>query len=137
MKNYNIIVVYNKSGNKILMCKRTYEPFKGQLNLVGGLIEENEDGLTAAYRELNEETGISSEDIHLKHFMDFKYHYYDISLEVYVGQLNKEVKLVEEVNKLLWVLETEDFYNKNYAGDGNISHIIKQIEYEKEKILKE
>ena len=131
MKNYNIIVVYNQSGNKILMCKRTNDPFKGQLNLVGGLIEENEDGLTAAYRELNEETGILSDDIHLKHFMDFKYHYYDVLLEVYVGQLNKELKLVEEVNELLWVLETEDFYNKNYAGDGNIGHIIKQIEYEK------
>lgn len=55
------------------MCKRSREPFKGLLNLVGGKIENNEDGLSAAYREMFEETSITYNDIRLSHLMDFTY----------------------------------------------------------------
>ena len=49
-------------------------------------------------------------------------------LEVYYGTLNKEVKLIEEVNKLEWVLIDDDFFNMNkYAGEGIIGHIIEEI----------
>ena len=57
MKKLNLILVYNKEENKILMCKREKEPYKGKFNLVGGKVEQNEDELHAAYRELQEETG--------------------------------------------------------------------------------
>lgn len=132
---YNIILVYNHTGEKLLFCERTLEPFKGQLNLVGGKVE-SDDYLDEAYRELKEETGIKSEEIFLRHFMDFNYAYYDIVLQVYVGQLNRPVKLVEEVNKLLWLDEGENFFSSRFAGDGNIGHIVKQVHYEKDKILK-
>ena len=36
LKKLNVILVYNKSENKILMCKRAKEPYKGKYNLVGG-----------------------------------------------------------------------------------------------------
>ena len=36
MKKYNVILVYNQTEDKILMCKRTKEPYKGKYNLVGG-----------------------------------------------------------------------------------------------------
>lgn len=134
MKHYNLIVVYDVNGTKLLMCERKKEPFKGQLNLVGGQVEKS-DSLSEAYRELEEETGINKDSIDLIHFMDFTYHYYDILLEVFVGQLKEEVQLVEEVNKLLWVDENENFYSDKYAGDGNIGHIIKQIVYDKAQIL--
>lgn len=52
MKELNVILVYNKEENKILMCKREKEPYKGKFNLVGGKVEQNEDELHAAYREL-------------------------------------------------------------------------------------
>ena len=29
MKGYNVIVVYNKEADKMLMCKRVKEPYKG------------------------------------------------------------------------------------------------------------
>ena len=54
MKKLNLILVLNKEETKILMCKREKEPYKGQYNLVGGKVEENEDELDAAYRELQE-----------------------------------------------------------------------------------
>lgn len=49
-------------------------------------------------------------------------------LEVYFGILNKEVKLIEEVNKLEWVSIEDNFFDMNkYAGEGNIGHIIEEI----------
>ena len=73
MKKLNVIIVYNKEENKILMCKREKEPYKGKFNLVGGKVEQNEDELHAAYRELQEETGITDKDITLTHIMNFQY----------------------------------------------------------------
>ena len=129
MKKLNVILVYNKDESKILMCKRTKEPYKGKYNLVGGKVEENETKLKAAYRELKEETGISNKDIVLTHIMDFKYSMQNMELEVYAGKLNKDVKLVEEVNKLYWIDKNENFYDTNiYGGERNIWHMVKQTE---------
>lgn len=129
MKKLNIILVYNENKDKILMCKREKEPYKGKYNLVGGKVEENEDELDAAYRELYEETGISKEDIIIQNIMNFNYKITDMELEAYAGVLNKEKELVEEVNKLYWIDSKEDFANtEKYAGDGNILHIVKTAE---------
>ena len=128
MKKYNVIVVFDKDLNKTLMCKRTKEPYKGMFNLVGGKIERENDGLNEAYRELNEETNITIEDISLIHFMNIEYVVFDKLIEVYYGILNKEVNLIEEVNKLEWVSINDNFFDMNkYAGEGNIGHIIEEI----------
>ena len=63
MKKLNVILVYNEDKSKILMCKREKEPYKGMFNLVGGKLEDGETELEGAYRELEEETGITSSDI--------------------------------------------------------------------------
>ena len=125
MKKLNIILVYNKKANQILMCKREKEPYKGKLNLVGGKVEADEDELSAAYRELNEETGIKFEDINLVHIINFQYILDDFELEVYAGKLNKDVDLIEEVNKLYWIDIKENFFDINrFAGYGNIGHMV-------------
>ncbi len=131
MKQYNVIVIFNKDMNKTLMCKRTKEPYMGMYNLVGGKIEKENDGLNEAYRELIEETNISKNDVELKHFMNIEYISFNKSLEVYYGILNKEVELVEEVNKLEWVDINDNFFDMTrYAGEGNIGHIIEEIKIE-------
>ena len=128
MKKYNVVVIFDKDIKKTLMCKRTKEPYKGMYNLVGGKIEKENDGLNEAYRELVEETNISKNDVSLKHFMNIEYISFDKLIEVYYGVLNKEVELIEEVNKLEWVDITDNFFNMNkYAGEGNIGHIIEEI----------
>lgn len=128
MKKYNVIVVFDKDFNKTLMCKRTKEPYKNMYNLVGGKIEKENDGFSEAYRELYEETNISKNDITLIHFMNIEYVVFDKILEVYYGILNKEVNLIEEVNKLEWVNINDNFFDmKKYAGEGNIGHIIEEI----------
>ena len=129
MKKLNIIEVYNKDKSKILMCERKKEPYKGKINLVGGKVEKDETEISAAYRELEEETGITSKDIHLTYVMNFQYKILDIELEVFTGILKKDVNLIEEVNKLLWINKNENFYDlEKFAGEGNIWHIIKHIE---------
>ena len=136
MKKLNVILVYSKDENKILMCKREKEPYKGKFNLVGGKVEKDEDELHAAYRELYEETGIRSDDIVLTHIMNFQYIMQDMELEVYAGKLNKDIELIEEVNKLYWINKNENFFDlEKYAGEGNIGHMLQQVEIYKDKIF--
>ena len=136
MKKLNVILVYNKDEDKILMCKREKEPYKGKFNLVGGKVEKDEEELHAAYRELQEETGITNNDIILKHIMNFQYEISNIELEVYAGKLNKNVKLVEEVNKLYWIGKEENFFDiDKFAGEGNIGHMVQQVEIYKSELL--
>lgn len=136
MKKLNVILVYNKEESKILMCKREREPYKGKLNLVGGKVEQNEDELHAAYRELQEETGITKSDIVLTHIMNFQYQMSDMELEVYAGKLNKDVQLKEEINKLYWVDKNENFFDVDkYAGEGNIGHMLRQVEINKNELF--
>ena len=128
MKKMNVIVVFDKYLKQTLMCKRNKEPYMGMYNLVGGKIEKENDGLNEAYRELVEETNITKDDIELTHFMNLTYVKWDKELEVYYGVLNKDVELIEEVNKLEWVDINENFFDMTrYAGEGNIGHIIEEI----------
>lgn len=136
MEKLNVIIVYNKEEDKILMCKREKEPYKGKFNLVGGKVEQDEDELHAAYRELQEETGITDKDITLTHIMNFQYKMQDMELEVYAGKLNKNVDLIEELNKLYWIDKNENFFDlEKYAGEGNIGHMVQQVEIYKDKIF--
>jgi len=134
MQGYNVIVVLNNERDKLLMCRRKKDPYKGLNNLVGGKIEPNESGIDAAYRELLEETNISSELISLKHLMDFTYYYQNCYVEVYVGKLIQEVNVIGDENDLYWSELSHNFFDMNlYAGEGNIGHMLEQIKiYEKE-----
>ena len=135
MRGYNVIVVYNENADKILMCKRKKDPYKGLANFVGGKIEKNENGLDAAYREL-EETTITKDDIMLLHIMDFTYYIENYYLEVYVGKLNKIVDVNGTENKLFWSTLDNNFFDETqYAGEGNIGHIVQHIETLKGELL--
>lgn len=128
MRKLNLIVVFNNDLKKALFCIRAKEPYKGLYNFVGGKVEENETNDEAAYRELYEETGISNQDIELDHFMDLNYFKYENNIQVYYGILKHGVTLVEEKNKLEWlVINDELLDNSKFGGNYNIPHIIRQI----------
>ena len=115
---YNCIVVFNKAKDSVLFCKRQKDPYKGLFNFVGGKVEPGEDPDKAAYRELQEETGITRQQIRLYRLMDIRYYYQDFELELYVGKLEDEVLLREEKNPLLWLPLTEDYTDKGrFAGE--------------------
>jgi len=126
-------MVYSPDLKHLLMCKRTNEPYQGLYNLVGGKIEAHESSEEAAYRELFEETGITKQDILLHHFFDFTYYYQNCYVEVHVGKLNHPVQLVEEKNHLFWSDLKQNFFGPQYAGEGNIGHMVEQVRlYENE-----
>lgn len=114
--------------------KKTYQ---GLSNFVGGKIEADEHGIDAAYRELREETAIQRADIELTHLMDFTYYLDDCYVEVYAGRLKKAVVVSGEENELYWSDLESDFYDRDqYAGDGNVGHILKKIERSRDRLLK-
>ena len=137
MQGYNVIAVYDMTAEKLLMCRRKKEPYMGMSNLVGGKIEKDEDGLAAAYRELWEETAITGDDIELHHLMDFKWYMSDCYMEVYVGKLNKPVDVSGDENDLYWTALDQNFFDMTkYAGEGNIGHILAQVELYNKDLLK-
>ncbi|MBQ8201111.1 MAG: NUDIX domain-containing protein [Clostridia bacterium] len=128
MKQLNVIIVYHPDGEHVLMCMRRKPPYQDKYNLVGGKVEQGEDGMTAAYRELREETGITDNDVTLTHVMDFRYAYCRIELQVYAGALKRDVCLVEETNPLCWMPLTENFFDpERFAGEGNIGHMLESV----------
>ena len=136
MYGVNLIVVYNSSRDKILMCKRLKEPYLGLYNFVGGHIEDGEDGLTAAYRELEEETGITANDIKLTHLMDFNYPLDNCYVEVYAGRLFRDIAVSGDENELFWSDLNHNFFDMTiYAGEGNIGHILYHINFHSKDIL--
>ena len=139
MKNvqgYNIIMVYSPDRKRLLMCRRVKQPYLGLLNLVGGKIEPGEDGMDAAYRELLEETGITREHIDLSHVMDFTYYFQRCYVEVYAGRLRSEVEPSGDENPLIWSELDHNFFDMRlYAGEGNIGHMIEQVNLAQDEIL--
>ena len=131
----NLVVVINKNFNKVLMCLRKNNPYKGQFNFVGGKIKKGEESFESAYRELLEETGIKKDKITLCHLMNIDYIIRKLKLEVYCGILIEDVVLIEEVNPLYWIDINEDFFDlKKFAGEGNIGLIIEQVLLHKKQL---
>jgi len=125
MISYNLILVLNPSETKVLMCKRMTDPYLGKYNLVGGKIEDGENELESAYRELIEETGITRNDITLFEFIDFVWHPVKMKMKVYIGRLEHQVSLIEEAHPLEWIDISSNFFDgESFAGEGNIGHMI-------------
>ncbi len=63
------IIVFDRKKENVLLIERKNEPFKNSWALPGGFVDKDEALDKAAYRELEEETGIRS--INLKQFYTF------------------------------------------------------------------
>ncbi|CAM3653205.1 NUDIX domain-containing protein [Cohnella lubricantis] len=136
MQGYNLLMIYNEAMDRLLMCRRLKDPYKGLSNFVGGKIEPGEPGMDAAYRELREETGVSREDVVLHHVMDFKYYLQDCYVEVYAGRLKRDVAVSGDENELYWSdLEQNFFDMTRFAGEGNIGHMVEQVKLYRSLLL--
>ena len=133
----NVSVVFDHTGENVLMCLRRKDPYQGKLNFVGGKVEAGENYLDAAYRELEEETGITQEVISLVHRMDMTYHTYSMEIQVFVGKLKHAFAVSGDENELIWLPANGDFASVDrFAGDWNIAHIMEIIRQDIDNILK-
>jgi len=136
MQGYNVILIYSQRVSHILMCIRRKDPFLGLKNLIGGQIEDGESGIDAAYREMFEESGISSDIVSLTHVMDFVYRMSDCRIEVYAGRLTCDFDVFGNENELVWVDADENFFDAaKFAGNGNIGHLIAETNLYANKIF--
>lgn len=128
MKVVNIIIVFDVDEKNVLMCHRQKDPYKGLYNFVGGKKELNETDFEAAYRELEEESAISSKDIIINPLFTTRYYQDNVELQVYYGTLKHPINLKEEAHPLVWMSINEDFSNSSkFAGQGNIKHMMAMI----------
>ena len=128
MTGYNLIVVFSHDRERVLLCRRKKNPYLGMYNFVGGHIEKGETGEDAAYRELYEETAIGHEVISLRHLMDFTYYNQNCYVEVWCGRLKSDFNVRGDENELCWRPADGDFFDlKQYAGEGNMGHIMEQL----------
>lgn len=135
MKGYNLLVIFDQAGERVLMCRRRKAPYPGLLNFLGGKIEPGEEGLDAACRELEEETGITRRDCSLTHFMDSVYQADGYYLEIYTGQLNGTIAVSGGENELVWLELPQDFFDtRTFAGRGLLGHILLEIDAAKERL---
>lgn len=69
-------------------------------------------------------------------FMDFTYYFHDCYVEVYVGRLKEELQVSGDENELYWSDLNQDFFDMSkYAGEGNIGHVVEQVNMIKDEIL--
>ncbi len=126
----NLILVYNCCKTEVLCCLRNKEPFTGKYNFVGGKVEVDEDSFSAAYRELEEETGITKADIKLQRVIDYNFYEEDGTcyMEVFAGRLLNDVELVEEEQQLKWISLNENFFDcDKFAGHGNLGFVLNYV----------
>ncbi len=66
-----VILTIREGAFSVLLVERGGEPFAGQWALPGGFVQIDEDLADAAYRELEEETGVRRNSVHLEQLATF------------------------------------------------------------------
>ena len=140
MKNFVVIMLFSKDYKKVLLVKRSKNPYKNCWNGIGGKIKENETEIEAAIRECKEETNIDL--INPKLFITYKYPESNPSNSgTILNVIYDFVDVVDVESNYEGIYEWKDidfamnFNNNEIAGFSNIGQFIKEI-YDLEDIKK-
>lgn len=105
---YTLSILFSHDKKRVLMCwHRKQEAY----NFIGGKVRDMEPELDASYREVEEETGITKDDVELYFVrresvtsMAYNKDYgHTWSMYVTTGVLNKTVELRDGENQLRWI----------------------------------
>jgi len=108
---------------KVLLSRRAGEPFKGEIDIIGGFLEEGEHPEIGAIREVKEETGL---DVTIKELLKIyidKYGedgYYTLNIH-YIGEIVRgKMKPQDDVLSLHWIPIMEVPTNEGFKNTQSI-----------------
>jgi 8-oxo-dGTP diphosphatase len=114
------VLVFLRHGSEVLLIKGATDKhiWANLYNGVGGHIEQDEDVLTAARREVNEETGLEISDLELKAIVniDAANPIRGIMLFVFTGWATERRTIPSEEGELEWI-PTTAIYNLALVED--------------------
>ena len=111
-----------RRGDAVLLIQRKHPPMQGAWALPGGFVEQGEDPIHAAVRELKEETGLDGHSPTLLMVMgdpnrDPRKHIVSIVYEITVGDDQTPVGGDDAADARFWPIETVFSGELELAGD--------------------
>jgi hypothetical protein len=133
----NFILLFNKEEDKILLQYAESAPFKGRHGLITSSryvtypdwakYNKNEVGLVAAYRMLEEETGIKPNMVHLRFLNQIKFgrDEHQPKMSIYFGHYDDggQAQLIGHSNMTWFPAETDFSQHRRFVGYGLINYI--------------
>lgn len=98
-------------SDQILLCRRAIEPALGKVDLIGGFLNNGEEPITGAIREIKEETGFDLLPEQLEYLGtwigDYPYEkekYFTLNM-IYIVRVSERPVMVasDDISELVWV----------------------------------
>ena len=111
-----------RRGDEVLLIQRKYPPMKGAWAFPGGFVDQGENPIDAAVRELKEETGMDGTEPKLLMVMgdadrDPRKHIVSIVYEIQVSEDQQPVAGDDAADARFWPISTLLSGELEFAGD--------------------
>lgn len=111
-----------RRGDEVLLIQRKYPPMKGAWAFPGGFVEQGENPIDAAVRELEEETGLVGKEPKLLMVMgdadrDPRKHIVSIVYEIQVSEDQQPIAGDDAADARFWPISTLLSGDVEFAGD--------------------
>lgn len=129
MKQVAKVLIIDNDGYHLLMTRSNHPTFSNDPDLPGGTIEEGEQVLEAALREVEEEAGILLNPTDIVHaFTGSSYSTHGTEHSLYIAHVAKRpaVAISWEHSSYTWVSQ-EEFLKQARAANDNYMHMVHDV----------